>query len=63
MGPELLCIAYECAQPRPVDLHERIGEGHPAISIDGDSQLNGFVPEQLGEQLGEVDVVRKSVGD
>ena len=60
VGPKLPCVAYEFAQPRPVDLRERIGEGHPAISIDGDSQLDGLVPEQLGEQLGEVDVVRWS---
>ena len=37
VGPKLPCVAYEFAQPRPVDLRERIGEGHPTISIDGDS--------------------------
>ena len=57
-GPKPLCVAYTGAQPRPVDLRKRVGEGHPAISIDGNIQLDGLVPEQLGEQLGEVDVVR-----
>eukprot|EP00964_Phaeocystis_antarctica_P038516 scaffold22030_cov66-Phaeocystis_antarctica.AAC.7 len=58
-GSELLCVAYEFAQPRPIDLLECVGEGHPAIRIDSDFKLDDLVPEQLGEQLGEVDVVRR----